>query len=213
MSTFLSQARARALRPVSSLPRPRLTVVSRIAPRAPRVPFVVLVLTVLIGGLVGLLLLNTGLQRGAYVATDLRATSADLLEQQQRLELDVAALREPQRVAAEAQALGMVQNDSPAFLELSTGHIVGTPVAGSRKNQVDVSHVGSGLPVEHAAKLPVVVAGSGTSLSSGPVTVKDPDAGHGKHHDAAQGRQQGGQRGGHQGGHQQGGDEQPGDGR
>jgi hypothetical protein len=172
---------------MASLPRPRLTVVSRLAPRAPRVPFVVLVLTVLIGGLVGLLLLNTGLQRGAYVATDLRQTSADLLVQQQRLELDVAALREPQRVASEAQALGMVQNDSPAFLELSTGNIVGTPVAGSRKNQVDVTHVGSGVAVAQAAKVPTAVAGSGNSLTSGPVMVESPHAG---------GRQHGGRKSG-----------------
>jgi hypothetical protein len=182
MSTFLSQARARALRPVSSLPRPRLTVVSRMAPRAPRVPFVVLVLSVLIGGLVGLLLLNTGLQQGAYVATDLRQASADLVVQQQRLELEVAALREPQRVASEAQALGMVQNDSPAFLELSTGHIVGTPVAGNRKNQVDVSHVGPGVgaTVSHGVKVLPSVAGSANSLTSGPVVVKDPNAADGR---------------------------------
>jgi hypothetical protein len=181
MSTFLSQARARALRPVSAWPRPRLTVVSRIAPRAPRVPFVVLVLSVLIGGLVGLLVLNTGLQRGAYAATDLRQTSADLLVQQQQLELEVAALREPQRVASEAQALGMVQNDSPAFLELRTGHIIGTPVAGSRANQVDVSHGGGpAVAVDHGAKVAVLVAGAGNSLTSGPVVIEDPHAGHGK---------------------------------
>ena len=66
MSTFLGQARARALRPVAALPRPRLTIVPRVAARAPRVPFVLLVVTILISGLVGLLLLNTSLQRGAY---------------------------------------------------------------------------------------------------------------------------------------------------
>lgn len=179
MSSFLAQARTRALRPVGALPRPRLTVVSKVTPRAPRVPFVVLVLTILVAGLVGLLLLNTALQRGAYAATALRQQSADLAVQQQRLEVQVAALRQPQRVALEAQRLGMVSNDSPVFLSLATGRIIGTPVAGNRANQIDVSHVPNSLATR-SAKIATAPAGSANSLSSGPVTVADPDAGHGQ---------------------------------
>jgi hypothetical protein len=179
VSTFLSQARARALRPAGALPRPRLTVVQRMAPRAPRVPFVVLVLTLLVGGLVGLLLLNTTLQRGAYLTTSLRQTSSDLTIRQQRLELEVAALREPQRVASEAQRLGMVQNDSPAFLSLSTGRIIGTPIAGRRANQVDVSHVSS-VAHSHSGKVQTLGAGEANSLSTGPIALADPDRHKGK---------------------------------
>jgi hypothetical protein len=183
MSGFLSQARARALRPGASLPRPRLTVVSQMAPRAPRVPFVVLVISLLVGGLVGLLLLNTSLQRGAYAATALRQTSSDLTIKQQQLEVKVAALQEPQRIAQEAQRLGMVQNDSPAFIKLSTGQIVGTPTAGKRANQVDVSHVTSGGGAAAArGKVTPPLAGEGNSLSSGAITVKDPDR-HSGHDD------------------------------
>ena len=60
MSTFLEQARARALRPVAALPRPRLTIVPKVACRAPRGSRSSLSSSrVLVGGLVGLLLLNT----------------------------------------------------------------------------------------------------------------------------------------------------------
>ncbi len=174
MSSFLTQARVRALKPVSSLPRPRLTVVPRLPQRTPRVPFVLLVVTLLAAGLVGLLLLNTALQRGAYVATDLRMDSAALVVREQKLELQVAKLAEPQRVAQEAQRLGMVQNDSPAFLSLSTGRIVGTPVAGEAAKQVDVSNVNIAA-TDRVSKIVSPAAGQRSSETSGPIVVAGPD--------------------------------------
>lgn len=125
MSTMSNPVRGRSLLPVG-LPRPRLTIVPRMASRAPRVPFVILVVLVLGGGLIGLLLLNTALQRGAYEISDLQGRSATLAAQQQTLEIQVAGLRQPHRVAEAALGLGMVRNDSPAFLDLATGRVTGT---------------------------------------------------------------------------------------
>lgn len=173
MSSFMDQARARALRPIQALPRPRLTVVSRAATRAPRVPFVVLVVSVLVAGLIGLLLLNTALQRGAYVTADLRAQSQELALRQQNLELRVSALSEPQHLSQRALALGMVANDSPAFLRLSDSRIIGTPTAGKRSNQVDVSHLATANQ-GGAQKLSEPLAGSLNSLGSGAVEVAAP---------------------------------------
>lgn len=174
MSTFLGQARARALRPVAALPRPRLTIVPRVAARAPRVPFVLLVVTILISGLVGLLLLNTALQRGAFVSTDLRQQSADLTIQQQRLELELADLSASQRVAQEAQKLGMVGNDSPAFLSLATGSVIGKPIAGEAGKKVDIRSTTTSSQRVRTPKVATVLAGAGVSLTTGPVEVKKP---------------------------------------
>jgi hypothetical protein len=145
MSTVPSPARIRALLP-SGLPRPRLTIVPRAAAdRAPRIPFVVLVVLVLGVGLVGLLLLNTALQRGAYELKDLKSQSAALQTRQQGLEVNVAGLRQPQSVARAALALGMVRNDAPAFLDLEAGQVKGSttparatdrPVIGSQPPEV-----------------------------------------------------------------------------
>ena len=118
MSTFLNTARARTLRPGGGLPRPRLTIVPKVAVRAPRIPFALMVVTVLAAGLIGLLVLNTSLQRGAYAVTDLQDRSANLTLQQQNLENEVAALEAPQRISERAVRLGMVAGDSPAFLSL-----------------------------------------------------------------------------------------------
>ncbi len=73
VSTFLTTARARALRPMVTLPRPRLTIVPRAASRAPRLPFVVFVVMLLALGLVGLLVLNTSMERGTYTDGALRS--------------------------------------------------------------------------------------------------------------------------------------------
>jgi hypothetical protein len=172
VSTLLGQARARAFKPIGSLPRPRLTIVPKVAAKAPRVPFVLLVVTVLVGGLVGLLLLNTALQRGAYTVGSLRDTSAALDQQKQSLELRVAALQQPQHVLHAAQKLGMVWTDSPAFISLANGKITGDPNPGSRANRVDLgATVGGTGPHDKTREL---LAGSHNSLGSGAVVVEKP---------------------------------------
>ncbi len=157
-------ARARAFRPMAHLPRPRLTIVPKIARRAPRIPFVLLVVTVLAVGLVGLLLLNTALQRGAYELTDLKQTSAGLTNKQQNLQMQVADLQQPQRLAEKAVRLGMVQNDSPAFLSLSTGAVVGMAVPGAPAKKVDIGHTAV-TTAGQAAKVTPLVAGEHATAS------------------------------------------------
>jgi cell division protein FtsL len=169
--TRLGQVRSRVLRPVQALPRPRLTIVPKVASKAPRVPFVVLVVTILVAGLVGLLVLNTTLQRGAYQVGDLRRTSAALDQREQRLEVEVAQLEQPQHLLAEAQRLGMVWTDSPAFLALPTGRIMGDPKPGSR---ADAVALGTRTPGDRHDKVNEIVAGTHTTLGSGLVTVSEP---------------------------------------
>jgi cell division protein FtsL len=124
MSSFLAPTRTRARIADAVTNRARLSVV-RGTTNAPRVPFAALVLTVLGLGLVGLLVLNTSLQQGAFHARDMEDRAQLLTEQREALELQVAELREPQRVADRAAAMGMVPNDSPAFLRLTDGKVLG----------------------------------------------------------------------------------------
>jgi hypothetical protein len=83
------------------------------------------VVIVLTAGLIGLLLLNTGLQRGAYRVSALQARADGLTVREQQLQREVSHLGQPQRIAREAVRLGMVQNVSPAFLDLRTGRTLG----------------------------------------------------------------------------------------
>ena len=110
----------------AAVERARLTVVPRARVRAPRVPFVTLVSLVLLGGVIGLLMFNTSMQQASFYAGDLeqRATTMAAREQTLRRELD--ALRSPQRIAEQAQRMGMVVPAAPAFLGLD-GTVTGTP--------------------------------------------------------------------------------------
>lgn len=111
--------------------RARLTVVPRRRTQAARMPFVALVSMVLLGGVVGLLLFNTSMQQASFASTALQTQADTLAARQQALEMDLDRLRDPQRIAASAQRLGMVQACSPAFLSLGTGKVTGQPCPGT----------------------------------------------------------------------------------
>lgn len=160
----ITSARPRPVRSPGAPASPRLVVVSGSSARAARVPFVALVVGLLTVGLVGLLVLNTSLQRGAYVVTDLRGSAAQLSLREQNLQMQVSRLQSPERLAAVAAAQGMVRNDHPAFLSLKTGKVVGVPKAGSRANSVVVY---GGRNTTTSSKVLVVPAGSYNSASTG----------------------------------------------
>ena len=133
MSSWSGQA-ARAKVP-SRLPRfaetaverARLTVVPRQRKAAPRVPFLVLVAVVLLGGVVGLLLFNTSMQQAAFATTALEEQARTLTAREQTLKMELDVLRNPQRVAEQAQRMGMVPAHNAAYLQLPSGKVLGEP--------------------------------------------------------------------------------------
>ena len=130
MSTLLDPHRVHPSRGVTGgtpLTKARLTVVPKAHQRRLRIPFAALVVITLGLGVVGLLLLNTSLQQGAFRMAAMSTRAASLLDRQQDLELRVEALRSPQRLAQRAQQLGMVPNLNPVFLRLSDGRVLGQP--------------------------------------------------------------------------------------
>ena len=128
MSALINQARSRVPRIAeAAVERARLTVVPRRASRAARVPFVTLVSLLLVGGVVGLLLFNTSMQQASFTTTAMEQQAALLDAREQSLQMDLEKLRDPQRVAVQARAIGMVPPSSPAFLRLSDGRVLGNP--------------------------------------------------------------------------------------
>jgi hypothetical protein len=180
VSTSTSPNRARGLFPGLSsipLPRPRLTVVPAIGRRTSRLPFVAVVIAVLGLGLVGLLLLNTSMERGAFTVTALRAESSALTLRQQALQLDVAGLQQPQSLAQRAVGLGMVPDPGPAFLDLGSGAVRGHSAAGVAGTQLAVGD--TSVPTEH--QLGKLVAALPWQLASGSMPLVTHPAVHPAH--------------------------------
>lgn len=120
MSSAAPQPRFRAAPAAeSALTRARLRVVPRTRARAPRVPFLLLVSLVLVSGVVGLLMFNTHMQQDAFASTALEQQAASLTAREQTLRMELEALRDPQRVASQAQRMGMVLPTEWCTLRLS----------------------------------------------------------------------------------------------
>lgn len=110
---------------------PSLELVATGRPALPRATYVVALVSLLVGGLIGLLMLNTVLARDAFVLDSLKEQGRALADQEQALEREVELLRAPQSIAVRAVELGMVQSGPPAFLRLPDGAVLGAPVPGA----------------------------------------------------------------------------------
>ncbi|WP_067967385.1 hypothetical protein [Nocardiopsis trehalosi] len=91
----------------------------------PRMPFVLLILGLLGGALISLLALRTILIEDAFAISTLQEENAELANQEEALREEVLHAESPDRIAEEAEALGMEQGDAPATLDLETGEFGG----------------------------------------------------------------------------------------
>ncbi|MFT4008902.1 MAG: hypothetical protein QM655_02550 [Nocardioidaceae bacterium] len=131
MTTPAAKSQLRATRlGGEAIERARLAVVPRVRRPAPRVPFAMLVGLVLLGGVVGLLMFNTSLQKTSFVIADRQVTADRLHAREQQLQLELDKLRDPQALAVQALDLGMRPPDAPAFLKLGSAGGEGAGVEG-----------------------------------------------------------------------------------
>lgn len=85
----------------------------------PRAPFVVLVLVVVVGGVLGILLLNTKINENAFVLEDLRQRQEALDQREQQLAQEVAQASSTTQLVAAARRLGLVdRGDDLEYLRL-----------------------------------------------------------------------------------------------
>ncbi|SDP13498.1 hypothetical protein SAMN04515671_3017 [Nakamurella panacisegetis] len=129
-STAAGKAYARRTRrqqPVSQ----RLTATgSPISAALARVPFVALIILLLAGGIVGVLYLNTVSDAAGLQASVSRRAQMDLNTRIEAANKDIADLKNPARLAAEAQALGLVPAGDAAIMSIGADgkvSILGTP--------------------------------------------------------------------------------------
>jgi hypothetical protein len=117
-----------AARPVrdSAVPRP-LRVAPPLPVLVPRAPFIGLILVLVVGGVLGILVLNTKINENAFRLHDLRQQQASLDQREQELEQRLANHEAPNSLAAAACKLGLVSAGAPAFIRLPDGQVIGVP--------------------------------------------------------------------------------------
>ena len=145
----------------AAVERARLTVVPQRAlgrTQARRTPFAVLVLAMLVAGVVGLLMFNTHMQQSSFTATALQVKVTALTAKEQSLNMQLDQLRDPQELAKAAKRLRMVAPSTPAFLQLSTGRILGTPTAATGADAMRINPLPAQLPRAFARKTVIVKA-------------------------------------------------------
>lgn len=119
--------------PLAPQARPRIELVTAPAQPRSRIPFVLLCMTLVAGALIGALLLNTTMARGAYQAAELESALAQLAQTEQALLAEYDELASPSALAKRARKLGMVQDSTPAFIRLEDGKIIGDPTPAKKK--------------------------------------------------------------------------------
>jgi len=130
MTAVTSGSAARALRAPAPVVRPRaLRLVPQRRSSAARAPFAVVVVVLLVGGLLGLLMLNTMVAQGAFRLHDLTVQGKALDDREEVLSRQVQTLQAPTSLSQRATAFGMVPGGPPMFLRLSDGAVLGTPGA------------------------------------------------------------------------------------
>ena len=130
MTAMTSGSAARALRAPAPVVCPRaLRLVPQRRSNAARAPFAVVVVVLLVGGLLGLLMLNTMVAQGAFRLHDLTVQGKVLDDREEVLSRQVQTLQAPTSLSQRATAFGMVPGGPPVFLRLSDGAVLGTPGA------------------------------------------------------------------------------------
>lgn len=109
---------------------PRLRVAPPAPINAPRAPFIALVVAVVVAGVLGILLINTRTAENSFELDTLQQQQADLDARQQALENEIAANNMPGSLDAAARRQGLVKADSPAYIRLPDGKIIGVPKPG-----------------------------------------------------------------------------------
>jgi len=106
---------------------PRLRVAPPPPVSVPRAPFVGLILVLVVGGVLGILAINTKINENAFKLERLQQEQARLDVDQQQLKKEIADQEAPGNLTANARKLGLVESDDPAYMRLPDGKMIGVP--------------------------------------------------------------------------------------
>lgn len=110
---------------------PWLRVAPPLPVAVPRAPFIALILVVVVGGVLGILMVNTKINENAFRLDKLQQQQAALDIQEQQLKQQIATAEDPGNLTAAARRLGLVAGN-PVQIRLPDGRLTGmmTPASG-----------------------------------------------------------------------------------
>ncbi|MGN9907071.1 hypothetical protein ACTMTJ_05875 [Phytohabitans sp. LJ34] len=103
---------------------PWLRVAPPLPVAVPRAPFIALILVVVVGGVLGILVVNTKINENAFRLSELREQQSALDVQEQQLKQEIARAEDPGNLTAQALRLGLVQG-TPVQIRLPDGRVTG----------------------------------------------------------------------------------------
>jgi len=125
------------------------------------------------------MLLSVALESGAYEIAHLQSANKEASRSFQQMTQDIDRLSSPQHLALNAEALGMLSNNTPAYLRLSDGAILGAPSSGDGFTRLVGSDGGTLVPNSLLANVPLVTSASlpqtGDAASHAAPAVADPN--------------------------------------
>ncbi|PYC70482.1 hypothetical protein C7C45_14000 [Micromonospora arborensis] len=137
-----------ALRPVektgstANARPPRLRVAPPPPVSVPRAPFAALIVVLVVGGVLGILAINTKINENAFRQERLQQQQARLDLEKQQLDKQIAEYEAPGNLTAEARRLGLVDAGEPGYVRLPDGKTIGVPQPAS--GQPSVTSQGAG---------------------------------------------------------------------
>ncbi|MFD6567371.1 hypothetical protein [Micromonospora profundi] len=105
---------------------PRLRVAPPPPVSVPRAPFAALIVVLVVGGVLGILAVNTKINENAFRLEKLQQQQARLDLEKQQLDKQIAEAKAPGNLTAEARRLGLVDVE-PAYIRLPDGKPIGVP--------------------------------------------------------------------------------------
>ena len=116
------------IKPIAGI-RPSLELIKSASYRVSSLGFKAAALVILIAMVVVQLFIQTIISQGAFTEQQLMLEVRTTSAQMQALEQQMTVMAAPATLAKRAENLGMVMMDTPVFLSLSDGEILGKPAA------------------------------------------------------------------------------------
>ncbi|RZU52950.1 hypothetical protein EV385_4834 [Krasilnikovia cinnamomea] len=158
--------RAQPVRATEVTAAPRLRVAPPAPIRAPRAPFAVVVVALVVAGVLGILVINTKTNENTFRISRLQDEKARMDAHQQQLENQIAGYESTGNLDAAARRLGLVKADTPAYIRLPDGKIIGVPKPGNGEPAVTAQQPGKAADPA-TAKARTVTGATGLSQGGG----------------------------------------------